>query len=346
MGDSTDFAKKIARVAMPEMVQHNIAPTPENYAVWYHYITGRNRELTKRIDGVKESQGEFTPALNQELYENFVANEAMKREIEKHTLSAQALMQDLLGMLGAMSGETSSYNTELEGYMSKMSGKYQDSGLQQMMKELVTRTAKMRDSGTELSVKLTESKKEVEALRENLVKITKEANHDPLTGVANRKVFNQTIQQYAASAKAGELEFSLLMVDIDHFKRFNDKFGHMVGDEVLKIVARELTNTVKGRDTVARYGGEEFSIILPNTSIIGAVAVAENIRKGIASKDLTRKDTRQSYGQVTVSIGVGQFVSGKDTVETLIDRADQALYRSKKGGRNRVTQESFSIEED
>ena len=111
---------------------------------------------------------------------------------------------------------------------------------------------------------------------------------------------------------------------------------------MLKIVAKTLTDSVKGMDTVSRFGGEEFAVILPRTPIGGGMIVAETIRKTIASKELKRKSTGEHYGQVTISLGVASYRHHHDTPQTLIKRADDALYRSKKAGRNRVTQENLS----
>lgn len=344
MTDTLDFAKKIARKAMPEMIQHQVPPTPENYAVWYMHATGRNRQLSHKMNKLLQANTEFTPTLNQQLFESFVSDVKQRQEIQRHTYTAQSLMADLLQLIGVMSSETSTYNESLDSYMSELSGKYQDSGLQKMMEELVKKTTAMRDSGGDMSEKLAASKREVEDLRENLVRITEEASRDPLTGLANRKSFDSRLKEMMARANKDEGDFSLLMLDIDHFKTFNDKYGHLVGDEVLKIVARELMGTVKGRDVVARFGGEEFAVLLPSTNLNGALIVAENLRHSIASRELTHRDTKEHYGLVTISVGAAQFHKGKDNATSLIKRADEALYRSKKGGRNRVTQESFDEE--
>lgn len=344
MTDSYDFAKKIAGKAISAMIQRGIPPTPENYAVWYMHATGRNRPLSQKIAKLIEANAEFSPTLNQQLFETFVSDLKQRQEIQRHTFTAQSLMGDLLELIGVVSSEATTYNESLDGYLKELTGKYQDANLRKMMQELVRKTAAMRDSGSSMSEKLAASKREVEDLRENLVRITEEASRDPLTGLANRKTFDGHLADFTASAEKGDFEFSLLMLDIDHFKDFNDKYGHLVGDEVLKIVARELMNTVKGRDVVARFGGEEFAVLLPNTGLSGALIVAENLRHSIASRDLTHKDTKENYGTITISVGAAQYHPGQDTPTSLIKRADEALYRSKKGGRNRVTQESFVLQ--
>lgn len=341
MTDSNDFVMKIARKAMTELIQLHIAPSPENYALWYLYTTGRERKLVSIIDQMKEKNESFTQQAMQELRENFLSPHMAQQEIRRHTFSVQGLMSDLLEIITAATGETFAYNKSLDNYANKLSDKYGENGVDIILRELMERTLGMRESGGILTDKLAASKREVEELRSNLVKITEEANRDALTGLANRKAFDTHIQHLADMALSGESDFSLLLLDIDHFKTFNDKFGHLIGDEVLKIVAREMMSAVKGRDVVARFGGEEFAVLLPATALAGALIVAENLRKNIASHGLNRKDTKESYGNITISVGVAQFHPANDSIEKIVQRADEALYRSKKGGRNRVTQESL-----
>jgi diguanylate cyclase len=130
----------------------------------------------------------------------------------------------------------------------------------------------------------------------------------------------------------------LLLFDIDHFKKFNDSFGHNIGDQVLKLLASVLRESVKGQDTAVRYGGEEFAVILPNTEIKGAFTVAENIRRRIIGKELIDRKSGDRLGRITVSAGVAQFAPGEPLRE-LVERTDRALYAAKNSGRNRVVSE-------
>jgi diguanylate cyclase len=139
------------------------------------------------------------------------------------------------------------------------------------------------------------------------------------------------VQSAAASCEP----LSLLMLDIDHFKSFNDNYGHLTGDQVRRLVAMSLKQTIKGQDVAARYGGEEFAVVLPATALRQALTVADHIRRAVMSKELKKKSTGEILGRVTISIGVSVLQSG-DSPDTLIERADACLYAAKRNGRNRV----------
>jgi diguanylate cyclase len=125
------------------------------------------------------------------------------------------------------------------------------------------------------------------------------------------------------------------MTDIDHFKNFNDTWGHLTGDQVLRLVAMSLKQNVKGQDVAARYGGEEFAVILPNTVLRAALTVGDHIRRAVMSKELMKRSTGQNLGRVTISLGCATAHKG-DTAQSLIARADACLYAAKRNGRNRV----------
>jgi diguanylate cyclase len=131
---------------------------------------------------------------------------------------------------------------------------------------------------------------------------------------------------------------SILLIDIDHFKRFNDNFGHAIGDQVLRLVANALRERVREIDLPARYGGEELIAVLPGADLAACKAVAERIRRSISERQITRRSTGEIIPGITVSIGVGQFQFG-EAMADLIDRCDRALYLAKKKGRNRVVSE-------
>lgn len=331
---------KIAKLALPLMTQHGIEPTPKNYAVWYAYVESRNRDLVKEVDGIINDGRPFNNNVNSYLYTKYVGEKSDQKLISDTTQGAQLLLAEVLEVIHQFSGHTDGYNKEVDQHVQKLASKVGDSHMGEIIKEIIASAASLKDSGTSLNRKLDESKQEIQALKQNLEKITREAQRDFLTGVYNRKAFDNFLEERIKAVNEEGGDLCLLMIDIDYFKRFNDKFGHLIGDEVLKIVAKELVNSVKGKDFVARYGGEEFAVILPATPLAGAMYVAENLRQTIASHDLRRKDTGEICGSITISVGVAAFKASQDTISSLIRRADEALYKSKHEGRNRVTQEA------
>ncbi len=158
---------------------------------------------------------------------------------------------------------------------------------------------------------------------------------DGLTGVYNYRYFREYLAQEFRRAERHRLVVSLVMLDIDFFKKYNDTHGHQAGDEVLKVVARLMKNNTRAIDVVARYGGEEFILVLPETKKASAAIVAEKIRKLVASHIFPHK-RGQANGHLTVSVGVSSYPEDARTSDTLIQCADQRLYRAKEAGRNRV----------
>src|SRR5690554_3148438 len=162
---------------------------------------------------------------------------------------------------------------------------------------------------------------------------------DPLTKIFNRKSFDEgMLKCLADTAESGD-PLCLMIIDIDHFKTFNDTFGHQTGDQVLRLVAMTLKSNIKGKDLVARYGGEEFVAILPSTALADAVSVAENIREAIQAKQLLKRSTNENLGRISASFGVAAY-RADDTPGMLIERADRCLYAAKHAGRNCVISEA------
>jgi diguanylate cyclase len=206
--------------------------------------------------------------------------------------------------------------------------------MRKLVEDLVTATRAMESRTKSLESELQKSSEQVTELRGKLDDVRKESLTDPLTGVANRKAFDTAMEAALLALAEGE-NVSLMMCDIDHFKKFNDSFGHQTGDQVLRLVANCLSDNVKGRDTAARYGGEEFTVLMRGTDLANATHVAEQIRESVEGRKLVKKSTGDILGTITISIGVAQFVPG-DTAESVIRRADACLYGAKQAGRNLV----------
>jgi diguanylate cyclase len=211
--------------------------------------------------------------------------------------------------------------------------------LRTMARRLLSETRRMQDANHQLEQKLEASRDDIAALQRDLDDVRREAMLDPLTKICNRKYFDENLLKAFSDANANGGPLCLMLPDIDHFKRFNDTWGHQTGDQVLRLVAMTLKSNIKGQDTAARYVGEEFAAILPDTDLDGAMIVADNIRKAIQAKELLKRSTNEKLGRITASFGVAMFRPG-DTPSSLIERADRCLYAAKHAGRNRVMGEN------
>ncbi len=161
---------------------------------------------------------------------------------------------------------------------------------------------------------------------------------DPLMGIYNRRYLDKCLCKEATKARRYGLDLSVLMLDVDHFKKFNDTYGHQLGDEVLRALAKLIQGSVRDFDYVFRYGGEEFVVLLPYTECDGALILAERLRSWIGGRTLVAADAKAKHPDVmlTVSIGVSTFCPETDDEIKMIARADEALYAAKEQGRNRV----------
>jgi diguanylate cyclase len=207
-----------------------------------------------------------------------------------------------------------------------------------LVESLMNELAKAASRAVKLEASFDEKTRELDAIRDSLNKSEERAKTDTLTGLPNRRALDEFLRKAQMAAMETGETLSILLIDIDHFKRFNDNFGHAIGDQVLRLVANALRERVREIDLPARYGGEELIAVLPGADLAACKAVAERIRRSISERQITRRSTGEIIPGITVSIGVGQFQFG-EAMADLIDRCDRALYLAKKKGRNRVVSE-------
>ncbi len=339
MNPPDEQERLLAQQAFALMEKHRVAPSPEHYALWYHYARGKNGDLVREIDQILASNVGFSADIGAYLHNKYILASPAHKTIDEAAGETSKLLQSVMQMVSEFSGQTSSYNKDVNQSLGKLTASMEETNVKAIVKNLIEATTTLKASGEQMAKKLEESKQEINSLRKNLEEVTAESQRDFLTGAYNRKTFEKYYDDYAAQAAQDHAPLCLIAIDIDHFKQFNDMYGHLIGDEVLKIVARVLMDSLKGRDIVARFGGEEFMVLLPDTPLDIAMKVADSVRKTIASKELKRKDTGEVYGTITVSMGVSQLRPKTDTLPTVLKRADDALYQSKHDGRNRVTRE-------
>ncbi len=340
--ESLEETASIVRLALPRMTKHGIPITPKNYTTWYYYVSGENKELQETIDSIIEQKKPFTVETNEMLYQRFFVdkNENTLNEIRENL---QETVLVVAGELAGISGQTKKYESTALKSVDKLNENMSVQDIKAVLNEVIDATREIRASGEMTQQRLKDTTEKMKVLQEEFEQAKTELLIDFLTGVSNRKGFDETL---ARTINETSDLFCLLIIDIDHFKKFNDVYGHIVGDEVLRFVAKNIQKLIKGNDYLARFGGEEFTVILPATPLLGAMTVAESIRASFANLKLERK-TNSSFklarseqlGKITVSIGAAQYRPGEST-KTLINRADQALYFAKNAGRNRVATES------
>lgn len=324
--------------AMAMMGALKIMPTPQNYSIFFACAAGQTGTLAKAVDARVAEKAPFTEEFLEKLYSSYIAD-PQSQMMQETALNAKRLLAEIMQNVNVFAGETSAISNDVSKHLQALDNGASEELVRVLANSLMQGAQTMQASSENMTERLAGAQQEIAELRESLARVMTEAERDFLTGTFNRKAFDRRLEDAIHTAKAERNNLTLLMIDIDHFKHFNDNFGHLIGDEVLKIVAKTLVDTLKGMDCVARYGGEEFAVILPKTPLNGGMAVAEAIRKSIASKELKRKTTGENFGVITVSIGVAMFRPDQDSSSSFIGRADEALYISKNSGRNRVTME-------
>lgn len=315
-----------------------VPPYPQFYELLYTYATGVNPTLNARINAIFR-EGDPTVDLAERLYNEFLkakdANERISSVSERMSKRIATVHQ----AIDTAMATASTYSSTLASATSQLSEDLDGQTLRSMTQQLLAETQRMQEANSQLERKLEASRDDILQLQRDLDDVRREAMLDPLTKIFNRKHFDDGLLRAFAEAKNTSSPMSLLLLDIDQFKRFNDTWGHQTGDQVLRLVAMTLRSNLKGRDIAARYGGEEFAAILPETDLEGAVILADNIRKAIHSKELLKRSTNEKLGRITASFGVASYRDG-DTPSSLIDRADRCLYAAKHAGRNRVVSEN------
>jgi len=332
-------ANALAQTAMSLMSDRNVSPTPENFQLFYAYAAGENPIASKVMGDLIAGRRPLSPQKLAELREQFFNGERLDKAVQTISTEITDAVTSVLSRLEAAERDAAAYGQTLSAASGQIGDAKSADGLQKLIGGLVTATRTMESRTKDLESELQRSSHEVTELRAKLDDVRKESLTDPLTGIPNRKAFDAELRDAIQHSRSTLEPMCLLMCDIDHFKSFNDTWGHTTGDQVLRLVAGCLSENVKGRDTAARYGGEEFAVVLRNTRLENAVHVANQIRHYVECKKLVKKSTGDILGTISISIGVAQL-SPEDTQVLLIQRADTCLYAAKNAGRNCVVSDA------
>lgn len=337
--DSMARSAEHLRAALPLMTQQRAALHPASYAVWYEFVSGRSPKLNQALQLQTAGGKTLDETQTWALYREHVCE--LDPAVGGKIADGFSQVLDSMAASATQAGQESArFDSSLAIWVEQLLSNPPQQTQADVLQELLSGTREIRGALSELQLRLDSSQNEIHSLREEVQKARGEALLDALTGLANRRAFDQHLQQCTAmTMDDAALAPCLVLGDIDFFKQVNDSFGHAFGDHVLRAVAQTLKRVAAQTEPssfAARVGGEEFAMLLPSGSLTQAQAMAETMRSCVAASRIRRADAEQQIKRVTISLGVTQMHAG-ECAETFFKRADRALYASKHSGRNCVT---------
>ncbi len=316
------------------MMKNHVAATPANYALWYTYVDNAIPQLNRELDSVVENFGICPPAASEHLYNSYVAS---RSETDMHELrnSIEILVNEVASSMTDTLSDTSQFSQLIDKSFDNLE-RVEDEAMSMdevmtVIRQLVVESREIRHSTRFLNNQLETATKEINQLKSQLAEVQQDALFDSLTSLYNRRSFDSDINTLSRS----EQKMCLILADIDHFKAFNDTYGHLFGDTVIKGIARRLQLSCRDGIQAYRFGGEEFAMIIPNKSLRIARQFGESLRRAVEKLSVKDRRTSKQIGNITISMGVAELEPG-ESAESLIERTDKLLYEAKELGRNRV----------
>ncbi len=327
-------AGEYLRLALNYITKYNLPVNPVNYTVWYEYVSGKNIKLKKAIDLSIKQEKPINGKNVETLYKKYVAD-GDRIVISKLLTKISLMLKDISSHVSDTEGDLAGHGQSL-GELATQVGDAKDfNEVKEIVDQMLIETKALLNSGKRLQSRMKISSEDLKQLQQELEKSQQEAQTDALTSLINRRGLEKRLELERIRARQNNQAFSIIMVDIDHFKLVNDNFGHLVGDSLLRSIAHLLKGQLRKSDLAARYGGEEFLILLAETGIEGAMAVSRKIQDALSTKEWKIKETGESMGKITVSMGIAMY-DLKEAEKDLIKRADDALFIAKKNGRDRI----------
>ncbi|MBU3738371.1 MAG: GGDEF domain-containing protein [Rhodoferax sp.] len=336
--ETKEQSAEIFRQVLTLMGQHDAPFNPLTYAVWYEFAAGTNQRLNKAIEQAQKLEARLSGETVFRLYRDHVA-EADAVAMQQISSQLQRVMEDVSDSAARAGQQATDYGGQLGELVWALKGDA-PAAARPMMRRMLDDTEKMGRSAKELADEVSACRIEIDRLSAELSRALDDAVVDPLTRILNRKGFNQRLADMVERPPRKGEAHCLIILDIDHFKKVNDTYGHVMGDRVIQALGELLrtgVSVVPGvkSHSVARYGGEEFAVLLPNCSLTVAADVAEALRQ--RAKAIRIRDRRSDKVAIAITISGGMSsMRPADNAETLIERADRALYQAKLGGRDRI----------
>jgi len=333
--DSIDDSRQYLRLALELIGKHGVPTDPLNYCIWYEYASEKNEALNTAIDKHLKNNGAFSEEINLQLYNQYIASdsESVTKLVRE---GLRKVFSEVIGAIKTTNQHFSSSEDHLESINASIVPSLSEAELENIVKQIKLEIKSLESTNGSFKDQLQQAAHEINELKSKMAQYREESLKDPLTQIDNRRGFDKKLKEAIGQTLTDKTSLCLIIADIDYFKKVNDTHGHLVGDNVLRMVAATIKNSIKGKDLVARMGGEEFAILLPDTPFDGAMKLADDIRLAFEGLDLKKKSTGESLGKITLSFGVAIFKES-EAIEDFVNRADKALYQSKNTGRNRVT---------
>ena len=324
-----------ARKTLEAMEANNVWPTAINFELWMHYVAAKDSQVAAEIEQVLKSGAQFTEQVGEEIASHHLPSAKLNGEILDAGKNLSAELDTVSRAIETARETSEAYGQQLASASVSLEDRDADD-VRSMVETLSAATRKVREENQALESQLADTTSELSRLREHLEQVRRDAMTDALTMLFNRKAFDEALDKACKEAAEQRGIVTLAVIDIDHFKIFNDTWGHQTGDQVIRYVASVIGRMAEGTRVAARYGGEEFALIFPGEDRDTAFSVIERAREEISTRILKRRSTNEQLGAITISSGVAETMHG-DQPATLIERADGALYASKRNGRNRTT---------
>jgi diguanylate cyclase len=333
--ETKERSAELLRVAIGHMGRHTASLNPVTFTLWYEYAAGTNPVLHAAIEKLMQDNSPFGDQVVGKLYHDHIApqDEATMQRISGEF---QRVMNGIAQSATHTGNRAGQFGAQLQDLSAALQAN-DVSRLSPHLSDALAGTAEMKSSAEALQHQVTASQTEIAKLRQDLDRARGEARMDPLTGILNRKGFDERIKSLLEQPVSTARQHCLVMLDIDHFKKVNDAHGHVMGDRVIQGIGEILRHVINDdQQAAARYGGEEFAIVLPHSTLDHATKMAEQVRLRAKAMKIRNRNTKDVLFTVTISGGVAALKEGDDAT-ALIARADAALYESKKSGRDRVS---------
>jgi diguanylate cyclase len=309
---------------------HQLEPTPAHYELVHGYITQVDRKLVEAVDRAIARLGRLTPE-TAELILSEVRTDMSAEMLAGLIDKAQSGLTHIAGLARQSGADAKAYGQALETKVADL----QSGSPEQAIAALVELTGSMIEKTRGAEQQLRDAGRQMNQLRGSLAEARRLAESDQLTGLANRRAFESRFRRAVIQARETGTPLALAFCDIDHFKQINDTHGHDVGDRILKFVAQRLASASGNNCFVARHGGEEFVMLFEGLTAEEAGRIVDNVRADLEERRLVAKQSGEPIGRVSFSAGIATLAEG-ETGRAMLRAADQALYKAKSEGRNRV----------